>query len=449
MRTPPIFKPLVKTVVTEIKHFIVDSVRRSGLRDFTVATKVTDATLTQMEVIVGPDNPYTLKDVANLVSIQCPYEIMAEFTSFGLIPELEKRTEQVFFDATLETVGATQAGRFISVKVTDMDIYTAAPLMADVMNMRTGETENIMLHRESQGVYAGFFQTQNNDAKGVDFDGVLYCQKDDTLRLGYIEAYDVNGNSRELTLDVVVTLDFAETVIEMPTSAPFNSFLNLRVKNPAGNMVTLKNMRTGSSLTFVLGMYVPIALAYEDNTTAFAVQEGDEINVEVLGKDIYGQTQTITKTLTIAAAPVMPVLDTVVTADVARPFTVDIQDYNQPESAVLKVTNAATGISTTIPMDLAYPYSGLFSLTLPALFNYALPGQQLIISYENAGFSVTKNIDTIMAPTAECQTIESDTNVQSAPVLFRINGQFFLNGSFAGTIKLYADKPVRCTLIKA
>lgn len=449
MKVRDIYKPLAKTVVTEIKHFIVDKVRRVGQGDYTVATKVTEATMTQTEVVVGPDNPYTMKDVHNLVSIQCPYEIMAEFTSFGSIPEPEVRTEQIYFDATLETVGATQAGRFITVRVTDKDVYTAAPLSVDVLNLRTGETETANLNRESQGVYSGFFQTQNNDAKGVDFDGVMYCQKDDMLRISYEEAYAANGLSREISIDVTVTLDFAETSIEMPTSAPFDSFLNLRVKNPAGNTLTITNGRTGTSLSKVIGTFAPVALAYEDTDSSFAVQEGDELTVVVLGKDIYGQVLNISKTLTIAAAPVMPVMDTVAIADVAKPFTVNIQDYNLPATASMKFTNAATGIFTSVPMVLTYQYSGLFSLTLPTLVNLALPGQPLTLSYESNGLIVTKNIDTIMAPTAECETIVDDTNVESAPVTFKINGSFFLNGSFAGTIKLYADKPVRCTLIKA
>jgi hypothetical protein len=450
MKVRDIYKPLAKTVVTEIKHFVVDKVRRVGQGNFSVATKVTEASMTQTDITVGPDNPYTMKDVSNLVSIQCPYEIIAEFTSFGSIPEPEVRSEQIYFDATLETVGATQAGRFISVRVTDKDVYTAAPISVDVMNLRTGETETANLNRESQGVYTGFFQTQNNDAKGVDFDGVLYCQKDDTLRVSYEEAYAANGLSREVSLDVVVTLDFAETTIEMPTSAPFDSFLNLRVKNPAGTMLSVTNNRTGTSLEKVIGTFTPIALAYEDTESSFAVQEGDELTVVVLGKDIYGQVLNISKTLTIAAAPVVPVMDTVAIADVAKPFTVNIQDYNLPATAAMKFTNAVTGISTSVPMELAYQYSGLFSLTLPALVNLALPGQPLTLSYESNGLIVTKNIDTIMAPTEECEAaIADDSGVQSAPVTFKINGSFFLNGSFAGTIKLYADKPVRCTLIKA
>lgn len=450
MKVRDIYKPLAKTVVTEIKHFVVDKVRRVGQGNFTVATKVTENSLTQTDITVGPDNPYTMKDVHNLVSIQCPYEIMAEFTSFGSIPEPEARTEQIYFDATLETVGATQAGRFISVRVTDKDVYTAAPISVDVMNMRTGETETANLNRDSQGVYSGFFQTQNNDAKGVDFDGVLYCQKDDTLRISYAEAYAANGLSREVNLDVVVTLDFAETTIEMPTSAPFGSFLNMRVKNPAGTMLSITNNRTGTSLSKVIGTFAPVELAYEDTPDSFAVQEGDELTVVVLGKDIYGQVLNISKALTIAAAPVMPVMDTVAIADVAKPFTVNIQDYNLPANAAMKFTNATTGISTSVPMELAYQYSGLFSLTLPVLVNLALPGQQLTLSYESNGLIVTKNIDTIMAATPECEAeIADDSNVQSAPVTFKINGSFFLNGSFAGTIKLYADKPVRCTLIKA
>ena len=448
MKTPAIFKPLAKTIVTEIKHFLVDSVRRTGITSHSVATKVTDTTLTQQEVVVGPDNPFILKDVHNVLSIHCPYPVKAELISFGSIPEPEVRSEQVYYDAEIETVGENRAGRFITLRVTDKDIYTAAPLSADVMNMRTGETETVSLVRKTHGVYEGFLQTQNNDVKGVDFDDVMYCQKDDILRATYAEAYAANGLSREISLDIVVTLDFAETYIEVPDTIPFDSFLNLRVKNPVSGVVRITNVRTSTQHVRQLSAFTPIQLGYEDTDNGIAVQAGDSIIIVTQGKDIYGQIVDISKTVRISETTVTPLMQTPRLIDISEPFTITLQDYNLPSTASIKITNGVTGVQTVFPMVSEYEYSGRFSLS-PSLTAVGLPGQQLVVSYTIGGVTVTQNVDTHMGQTPNVETPVPVVNTESAPVTLTINGLFMLNGSFAGTVKLYADKPVRCTLIKA
>lgn len=449
MKTPEIYRPTSKTVVTEIKQFIVDKVRRVAQSNYSVATRLTENTLTTTDVVVGPDDPYTLKDVHNIVSISCPHEITAEFMSFGAIPEPEKRTEQVYFDASIEIVGASQAGRFLTIRVYDADLYTPTPISVDVMNMRTGETEVVYLAREKQGVYAGFAQTQNNPAQGVDFDGVMYCRRDDILRVMYDEPHNANGNSQQIQIDVVMTLDFAETILDAPTSVPYNSYLYFKVKNPVTPIVTVVNSRTQITRTVNIHAQAPLLLGAIENETTLDVQGGDTLTLTTIGRDIYGQNITVTHEVIVPTANVGVSMEVPTVSDVAKPFDILVTDNNMPQDANVVISNAAQGTTYNVAALPEFSYSGRYRVSLPNLHNYALPGQQLVIRYTSGLFVVTKVVNTIMEKSPECEPVETDTSTVSAPVVFKINGLFLLNGSFAGTIKLSANKAVRCTLIKA
>lgn len=449
MKNKPVFKPLAKTVVTEIKHAIVDTVRRVGQSHHTVATKINKDIMTEMQVVVGPEKSYTLENVHNILSIFSPHPIKAEFLGFGEIVPEESTTEQIFYDAELE-VGRADAGRFVSVKVIDMDMHTEAPLQGEVMNMRTGETEYITLSKESEGIYTGFFQTQNNEAIGTNFDDVLFVHVNDTLRITYEEAFAANGKSRVVTQETVVTLDFIPTAIESPSSVPFNGFLNLRIKSPVGLRVKAQNMRTLYSIEQHIGTFQPILMAFEDGPLAMDVQDGDIIAISTTGTDSNGNEATITRNITIAGAAVLPTMETASVADVTKPFVINVQDDNLPPTGRVKIINGYTANVSDLLMVEEYPNSGRFSLSLDALTPYGLPGQLLVLEYTSPqGTPVQKNVNLIMPQTEQCEEITAPYAPVSNPVVFNIDGLFVLNGSFAGTIKLSAPDLVRCTIIKA
>ena len=444
-----VYKPTEKTVVTEIKQFVVDSVRRVGAGFHSVATKITQETLEQKDVVITVDNPYELLNVHSVVSIQTPFPIIAEFTAFGNIPTPEVRTERKFTDAVV-TYGDAFAGRFIPITITDEDQFTFGPIEANVINLRTGETEKFNLHStNAQGVYTGYFPTQNNSARGTDFDGLLYCQKNDMLRVYYTDAYGASGKSTEVSATFTVGLDFNETTIQAPLSLPFDKFLNLRVLNPVSTIVSVKNKRTGSTVEQMIGNYQPVLLGYEDNDKSLSVQDNDIIVVSTSGKNMYGDSTTVVQEVLVSGVAISPVIATIAQADVREPFVITVQDNNLPDNAVVKLTNTVTGQSTTYDLVEEYRYSGRFSVTIPNLVSIVLPGQLMQVSYKN-GTTVSQNVDTVMGQTAECIVEDINAPTLSAPLRMTINGQFFLNGSFAGTIKLYAiDSPVRCTILKA
>lgn len=453
MKPIQIYRPPARTVVTETRQFLVDNTRRTGINAFSVATKVTEATLEQKDITIGPDNPYTIKDVHHILSIQCPHPIQVEMVAFGLIPEPEVRTEQIFFDATIE-IGVANASRFVTCKVTDPDIFTTAPITISVQNMRTGETEEVSLIRSSQGVYESFLQTQNNDATGVDFDGMMFCRKDDILRFTYEEQFDATGKSRVITKDQVVTLDFEPTTIEVPTTVVFGGFLNFKVRNAQEQYAQITNVRSGSTKRVLHSAFVPIELTFDDGDTSLAVNDNDVIRITTFGKDIYGQLQEVSADVTVSPAG-QPVIEAVTQVDVTKPFSVVITDNSARGTIAKNVVfrNQFTGAVFTYPLnELYFNYSSKYGIDFPSLHHIGLPGQPVVIEYTQGITTVTKTLELIRPPMPECSAPDPqdpDAGVQSVPVKMTVNGQFFLNGSFAGTIKLTSENVVRCTLIKA
>lgn len=445
----PVYKPLGKTVVTEIKHFTVDTVRKSAAAAFRVATRITEATLQELDVTVGPDNPYTLQNVSNVISISCPHPIKAELVSTGEMPVAETRTEQVFSDAVVGFHEPVYAARFVTITVEDKDVFGAGPIQVYVQNMRTGEADYVSLTRKDQGIFTGFIPTQNNDTRGVDFDGVLYCQKGDILEAIYTEPNAANGLSREVQTTTVVELDFAPTEIVVPDHVIYGGTFAFKVNNPLTNLITLKNERTGYTLTGSTYAGGIITLGAEDGPDIFDSTDNDVITITTKGKSSNGTLQDIVATVTVSGVPLVPVINANTTTDIRDEFAIEVVDYNLPESAQVRITNATTGSVNTVRLEPTYIGSGKYSVNIPTLTSFGLPGQLLTLTYTNGDQTVTKNINTIMPQTPECVAVEPNNAIASAPVILTINGHFFLNGSFAGTIKLYADSEVRVTLLKA
>ncbi|AFH14593.1 hypothetical protein LU11_gp062 [Pseudomonas phage Lu11] len=453
MKTPQVYRPLAKTIVTEMRQFTVDRVRRTAVNAFSVATKITEVELEQKDFVVSPERPYTLVDVHNIVSIQCPHPITIELVSHGLMPAAPSNSEQVFHDAVME-VGTAYASRFVEVKVTDKDIFTAAPLKVSAMNMRTGETEEFDIQRVNQGEYQGYLPTQNDDAKGVDFDGVMYCRKDDILRFFYNEAYAANGASREVTVDVPVELAFKETVIDAPDTIPFDSYLNFNVQNPVSNKAVVTNVTSGVSKDIVLFNKAPIHLGATDGPNSFAVQEGDAFKIVTDGRDVFNNVVQIVKEFKVADALglTVPTLDFIDQQLISKPFYLTLRDDDMPDGPLVQIRNQNTGMVTHVPMEEAYPYSGRYHYIVENIAGIGLPGHTLVVQYGGTldNPRVQKSLHVVM-PEQDCENpvVKDNGVVASAPVVLTVNGHFFLNGSFAGTIKLMSDKPVRCTVVKA
>lgn len=425
------YKPANKTVVTEIKHFVVDKVRRVGSGRFTVAASSNDNTLTQTDVVVDADNPYTLKDVHKIVSISCPNMVYAELTGFGEIPEPETRTEQIYYDASL-TAEDFEAGTFLHISVEDQDNY-ANSIEVSVQNMRTLETETATLIAVGRGRYKGTMSTREIGTAGNDFDGVLSCHAQDIINVTYVEPSNAQGLTESHSATVTcIEPEGKYTKLEVATTFPYNSELTYRTDS--GNATTIRNTRSGYVIVQLASQ--PIMLADEDSMTSMQIEDGDIIELTTLGQTPNGIENILAHTQIGNAAPPQIQSEDHVAFDAELEVT--ILD-NSMKNVVVSVNGM--GI-VAVP---TYYNSGVYKAKIkPANVNM-LPGQRMHITYGTALKEVY-----VLPNETECRPKTEFYDQQlTRPVTLKIDGHLFLNGSFAGTIKLWADEPTRITLIKS
>ena len=427
------YKPPKKTVVTQIRHFIVDTSRRIGAGRFSVSAGSNENTLTQTEVVVSSENPYELKDVHSVVSISCPSPIYAEFVAFGEIPEPERRVEQLYFDAVI-SADDVYAGMFLEITVEDLDCYANA-IEVTVQNARTYETETINIASVGRGIFRGILQTRESMATGADFDGVMHCMPLDSLEISYNEPHNAAGQTERRILDVICkAYPHKYTSIEVASSVPVGKDLNFKIEN-GGNPVSIRNTRTGYIIHQPFP--APILLQDTDSMTSLAVQAGDIVEISTFGLTVNGE-QTITKTLVVGNdnAPTISG-DSQVTF--GQKLTLTIKDNSMNGVSILVNGVSIQAVST-------FYNSGLYKAEFDVVRTLgALPGEYLNIQYGALNKSVLVQPVDVMA----CPEISVPDTGISDPVTFKIKDHFFLNGSFAGTIKLWADEPTRVTLLKS
>lgn len=463
------YKPTAKTIVTEIRHFIVDAVRRVSSGRQSVAAEVLDATLHQLDVVVSKDNPYVMKDVRHALSISTPSPVMLELTAFGEIPEAEIRNDKVFFSADIN-IDPIIAGKFINVEVQDGDMV-GATVMVEAFNVRSGETEYMTLHCYEKGRYKGFIQSLNTADAGVNFDGVMYCKDGDSIRFTYLEAFNEQGMSENISKEAQVTSLIKETKILFNEEVLIGQELQIAVynggyTNPVASVVNTRTLTT-----------VGVELAEQDDGTLvgslrtgpedlegiIGVADGDTLHI--VHTDAF-DTTGLRKTLEGDCRIIVPStsrgqINIPAMVKVYGNLDIEVRDYDlNSNEVVVSVNNFRTGLSTHVELLEVWPNMRIFRGSLAIPSEIALPGDILELTYSDYGSPagtdiITKQITVVShvdhaAPADEEPTSPFDSRL-SKPVRMTINGSFFLNGSFAGTLKLYTEdkEAVRCTILKA
>src|SRR5690606_29227730 len=281
------YKQTNKTIVTQISHFIVDSVRRVSAGRQTVSARTGEATAAQHDVTIGPDKPYVLKDVHHLLSINCPEEIELEFLEFGEIPEPEIRTEAKFQDASIST-DVCEPGQFLYIHVNDEDMH-AKLISVTALNLRTGETERVTLASVGRGQYRGYMVTRYAEESGADFDNTMHVIGNDRIEITYEEPYSSDGLSNNVVFCAVIAEQSSkETRLEFAPLVPFGGVVNFNAINHVGGLVTLTNERTGKSVTQPINQFNPVQLTYEDGPLALSATDNDVISINYDAADADG-----------------------------------------------------------------------------------------------------------------------------------------------------------------
>jgi hypothetical protein len=472
MRRSDQYKPTAKTIVTQVRQTTVDAVRRrsTGMQD--VATEVLDAALTQTDIVIGPDKPYTLRDVRQYLSIFTPSPIGLELVAFGEIPPVPERVEPSQFTTAKMEIEPVLAGQFINVAVFDPDLFGAS-VQVECFNVNSGETEYITLHCVRKNEYRGFIQSLNSATAGVNFDGTMYCKHNDILRFTFTDPHNESGLSQDLTQDVAVVSPVKATEMMIQryvisgerlrvaiydgSDAPFQSFTVLN--NASGTAMDGALEPDVNDPTILVGS---ILLGTMDTGDELGVSSNDSLTITYAnGHDATGLFQTVTSTATVKdPGTVLGEIKVAATTKIYGNLEIEVSDFDLFTTEVeVYVTNTRTNISKPVLLAEVWPGMSVFRSAVELGPEFGLPGDTLEITYSDYDESGTEVLtaQTVIAshvehvdPVPEETPEPVDTGI-SKPVQLVVNGLFILNGSFAGSLKLYSldENDVRCTLIKA
>ena len=486
------FRPLSKTVVTEIRSFVVDSVSKIGLYRQTVSAPIDLAkSLDDKDFNISATEFLDIQDASVLLAISCPEPIRAIFTGLGpvvITPPVV--TEIQYHTATLITESSIEAGSPISVTISDVDLeQVVSSIGAVVYNTDSGETEHVECFRQIDGTYIGTLNTVNSSVVGTNFDNSMSCVLGQTLHVIYSDPKSSAG-IRENVTNVVTVLSPTETaVIETRDFVSISKPVPITIYDKDATAltipITVRNLITGeqeilNASLIEAGKYtvscatkVYNGISFDNADGALDVLIGHQIQIDFIDtKDINNSTSVVSKIVDIVGT-----VTEIGSIDVATTVTIDtdlmltINDYDLVgQQLSVTVSNIASGEYEIVTLNETVFGSGVFKGSLPVTTQtsgansdgalLAAVGNRLRVVYVDVGGSLTtveKFVDVVAVevvedvpevvvpdPTPVPETVEATGTIEML-----INGSFFLNGTFNGTIRLVGlnEEPTRCKII--
>lgn len=414
------YKPITKTIVTEVRQFIVDVVRKVQTFNQSSSANVSDGSVANFEVTVDKDTPFTIHNVNNCLSISTPSTVVLTLDTSA--PAVAT-TSDVPVESVRMEVDDIKAADFIYVR-----LYNVTDEKAEVTcyNRTTGETETIVCEKQKD-MHFGVLPTSATSNTGTNFDNLLSCSSTDLIVFTYGSA----------TVSKTVLPAYTPTYLDV-----INVLINGYIM-PVSNtslLITVTNTRTQSSRTISPVQPVPILAGFEETDTTLLCAPADILQVHTKGIDEYGTPVDLYKNITILSASTPAIT---VSSTVNEGFPVTVTDPSCPESVVVRLTNTGTSVYKDHTLDAMAPRCGVYKANIDDIMSFCGPTYPVTCTY--SGVSKTFSIITPDQPTVE-ETFVAPARIASA---INVNGLFVLNGSFEGTATITCDTPTRCTIMKA
>lgn len=482
------FRSAHRTIVTEIKSFIVDTVSRSGVFRQTVSARVPDdGTLRQQDVNVSKTKTFEVLDTHAAVGILCPEPVKIIMIQTGEVEIPEEPEEPELQLGEIVAPAALVAGRLLTVSVTDPDL-PAAQLTLDVtvFNTTTGETETLSLNRMSNRTFTGSMQTMMFPTKGEDFDGSMNVAHDQLVRVIYRDLTTPTANVQTVEATIPVISPYVDSRVTA------NSFIfpdrpiaiMVEDKDVAGAVaayVTVTNINTGEVEVAVLteiqsGVFtaeLPTRLAEFPQTDdgVLDVSVGDTLVVEFTDERAIEEP---TKTVEVevredqSVAGLMSIQEE---ATVTTNLSVTAYDYNlagQPY-IIVPISNVRTSSVIMLECYEVQPNTGIFFGQLQ-LKQGNTSGQILGVEVgdtlrcvyvdsnnEHMPVFVERYVTIVedapvdppvVVPPEEDEEEDPPESILGA-VEIKVNGLFFFNGEFTGRIRIVGlkDELTRCSIL--
>lgn len=487
------FRSSHRTVVTELKAFIVDTVSRTGAFRQSVSAKVPDdgALLTQ-DVNVSRTQVFEISNTRGVLGILCPEPVKLMLTQTGegdFTPE--EPVAPQYTDGVITAPLTHIAGNPLVVSVTDPDLLQSQTQLSILaFNTVTGETETANLVRMSEDTFTGVLQTQISTEKGGDFDGIMYAAHDQLVRLIYRDNTSSSGSPKGIEAQVVMKSPYTDSEITVnpflfvgkPTTA---IVVDADITGAIGAFATVTNLNTGEvermDLTEIesgvfagridtQSMGTPV-----DNDGIMDVEVGHVLEVSFTDEHSTSapvQTALIEVHETQNVNGVLTVSSEVTTSGV---LSVVLTDYNLSGSAYVDVpvSNTRTGEFEMVTcrervlgsgsfigsLQMKLGSSGSSDGELGAEAGDTLRAVYIDGSSESGGPYVVEEFvnvvaDPVVSTTTEDPAPADETEDTTDPYVERtieilVNGLFFFNGEFVGNAKITGlrDELTRCSVL--
>lgn len=487
------FRSAHKTVVTEIKSFVVDTVARVSTFRQSVSARVPgDSILSNSDFNVSLTQDKVFDDVKGVVGIHTPEPVRVQLIQTGSVEEPEEPEPVGPMTAVLACAPTVKAGSSIIVSLTDTDL----PLIqktteVTVFNASTGETEKLILNRKDDVSFSGQIATSKNVGKGDDFDDVLNVEARQYVRVLYTDPTGEDGNAVTVEAGIDIESPFVDSDLR---SVPF-IYPGKRVPvlvtdaDLAGQITTeatLINTRTNERETVVLtevedgtfygNIRTRAETAPTDGDNVLDVIVGDTLAVTFFDEQFDVDPETSVSIEVHETKNVNGIITSgAPEAEVNAEIEFIMTDYNQSGIPYLDlpISNLNTNEYEMVRFVEVRPHFGVFKGTLrttdqdsqnndgmlkvktgdvvQAVYvdNNSVGGAPLRVSHDVT--IIEPVVPVALEPVSIVPAVPSglDTAESTRTVEMIVDGLFFLNGNFPGKVRVVGlkDDLTRCSVL--
>lgn len=441
----------MRTVVDDLKTTIVDKHSRSIVAQKTGRTKSA-----QVEVIEFTSGPTTRKfDFDKRVSITCFAPVNVVLTVRDAVPPPEPLppTSEV---GRLYAEPEVLLGEDMRIRLEDFDVpLLQTEVRVTLLNMNTGETEFVDLQRIDRESFEGNISVIYSDVV-VDFDGVMGAARDHVLRIIYNDPSTPIGPTT-VTLDTQVITDYTDGILWIPTTIKPGGGLVIEYTDPD---VAPDVQVYPAQITNITTPLTEDVLLQRISDDTFAVVHpvlamvGDHIRVTVI--DDTPNTESMTHNA-----------DTYVVEGNATP-SVRVSQHNEFLTIRLhepNLENIAAGVSvvvhnernglymffyctfnpTTLLFEGTHSIAELAPTNRDSIRTSYSYGQQQPL--ENTITFISE--DMFLAPAIHIAAAEEVSALPEQVIAFRCSSFFVMYTENPGSIEVFSEDAVACTVVTA
>lgn len=489
------FRSAHRTVVTEIKSFVVDTISRSGVFRQSVSARVPDdSEFRKLDVNVSKTQSYTIDSTKAVFAILSPEPVRLVMTQTEeLVPnEPAEPEEPEYTSGQVVAPELLIAGHDLVVSVVDPDpVQAQKTLDVVVFNSDTGETESLTLNRSAEDTFVGALKTVNAPDKGTDFDSSMNVQHDQHIRVIYRDHTSTSGDVTSVEQSVTIQSPYSDSQISTNAYIFPGKPISVVVEDAdlSGQTVTTAqaiNDTTGEVETVYLaetelGVFsgkvdteqYDSEESYLSDDGTLSVSPGDSVRVAFTDDLFVTSGEAVAQVEIRESSNVNGIIVGPTETVVGSSVSVTLSDYNRSGTASIDipVSNVRTREYEMVTLTENIPDTGIFSgnFQLKAGVSANNDGQlgveegdtvQVVyidVSSESGNperishdISIVGAQPVVAEPEPEKTPVEPEpSNTTSGVIEMEINGMFFLNGRFPGKIRVVGlrDDLTRCSLL--